>query len=246
MKDKYNIFDYYLASSYIHKLSSIYKLISIVLLFIVLINANSVIDIFVVTLYIFVILLWSNISIKLYFKNLFIFRLPLLLIFILVSTFSLNMFNGFLWFIKISDFIMYLIIVTITTSLHDVVNGIYRIFKPLRNIINLNELALNFGIFFKFFNIFYSEFNRVKLSKKLRGVNFSNMGFFDKLDFNINGLKPVFILTLQKLYKIKNNMYIKGYGISDSISDYRLNKWRKTDTILLIINLILVVITFVY
>ena len=246
MRDNYNIFDYYLASSYIHKLSSIYKLISIIILFIILINTNSVIDIGIVTLYIFVIVLWSNIGFKIYFSNLFIFRLPLLLIFILVSTFSLDIFNGFLCFFKITCIIMYLIIITITTSLHDVVNGVYRMFRPLRGVFDVNEIALKFGMFFKFFNIFYAEFNRVRLSKKLRGVNFLDMGFFDKIDFNINGLKPVFILTLQEVNKLKNNMYIRGYGISRSLSDYRLNKWRKTDTILLIINLVLVVVTFVY
>ena len=65
MRDNYNIFDYYLASSYIHKLSYIYKLISIIILFIILINTNSVIDIGIVTLYIFVIVLWSNIFLNL-------------------------------------------------------------------------------------------------------------------------------------------------------------------------------------
>ena len=246
MKDKYNIFDYYLASSHIHNLSSIYKLLSIILLIIALINTNNYIDIGVITLYIFVVMLWSNISIRLYISNLLIFKLPIILIFVLVSIISLNIFTGLLWLIKIIDLILYLIIITITTSLNDVVNGVYRIFKPFKRILDVNEIALMFGVCFKFFNIYYSEFNRVKISKKLRGVKFNDMSFFDRLDFAINGIKPIFNLTLQKLDKIKNNMYIKGYGISKAVSDYRLNKWRKTDTILLVINLVLIIVAFIY
>ena len=246
MKDNYNVFDYYLASSRIHNLSSIYKLLSIILLIISLFNVNSVIDTLVITLYIFVIMLWSNISIKLYINNLLIFKVPIILIFVLVSILSLNIFTGLLWLVKVIDLVLYLIIITITTSLNDVVNGVYRIFKPFKNVLDVNEISLKFGMFFKFFNVYFNEFNKVKISKKIRGVKFLDMDFFDRLDFTINGIKPIFYLTLQRLDKIKNNMYIKGYGISKSVSDYRLNKWRKTDTLLLGINLILIIITLVY
>ena len=246
MKDKYNVFDYYLVPSHVHNLSSIYKILSTIILFILLIISNSLIDILVIVLYIFVIMLWSNVSFRLYISNLSIFKLLILLVLIFVSLFTLNIFTGIFWMIKLISFIIYLAIITVTTSLNDMVNGMYRLLRVFKNIMNVNEIALKFGMFFKFFSIFYSEYNRVRISKKLRGVRYFDMNFFDKVDSFVNGIKPVFNMTLIKLGKLRDNMYIKNYGISEYNTNYRLNKWRKIDTILLLINIILIFIVVIY
>ena len=246
MKDKYNVFDYYLVPSHVHNLSSIYKLLSTLLLAILLIVANSLIDILVINFYLFVIMLWSNVSFRLYISNISIFRFLILVVFLIVSFFTLNIFIGLFWMVKLIDIIIYLAIVTVTTSLNDMVNGMYRLLKIFKNMVNINEVALKFGMFFKFFNIFYNEYNRVKISKKLRGVRLYDMNFFDKVDYIVNGIKPVFMMTLNRLNILKNNMYIKNYGISESKSNYRLNKWRKVDTILLLVDVILIFIIFIY
>ena len=52
MYNNYSIFEYYSVSSKIHKLSSIYKIFSLIILIVALLLSNSFIDIMVINLYI--------------------------------------------------------------------------------------------------------------------------------------------------------------------------------------------------
>ena len=246
MYNNYSIFEYYSVSSKIHKLSSIYKIISLIILIVALLLSNSLIDIMVINLYIFVIVLWSNISFRLYLSNLKVFRFWFLIIFVFVSLFSLNILLGLLWTIKVFDLLIYLIIITITTSLNDMVNGFYRLFKPLGALFDIKYFSLLFALSFKFFGICYGEYNRIKISQKLRGVRFNDMNFFDRVEYFIYGLRPVLKKSIDKLNLLKKNMYIRDYGVSNYISNYRLNKWRKLDTMLLIVNFLVLIVTFIY
>lgn len=236
----------YSVSSRIHRLSSIYKIISIVILIICMLFCDSAIDMVVVNLYIFVIMLWSNVSFRLYWENINVFRSLLLLIFLFVSVFSLSVLNGALWCLKIFDVIIYLIIIAVTTSLNDMVNGVYRIFKPFKKFVNINVFSLNLALYFNFFGICYSEYDRIKLSKRLRGVRFGDMKFFDRLEYFFSCISPVIRRSVDRIGILRKNMYIKNYGISDYISDYRLNKWRKTDTMLLIVSIFMMIVIFIY
>ena len=246
MYNNYSIFEYYSVSSKIHKLSSIYKIISLIILIFALLFSNSFIDIMVINLYIFLIVLWSNISFRLYFSNLRVFRFLLLILFVFVSLFSLNILLGLLCTIKVFDLLIYLIIITITTSLNDMVNGFYRLFKPFGALFDIKNISLFCSLSFKFFGICYGEYNRIKISQKIRGVRFNNMKFFDRVVYIIYGLRPVLKKSIDKLKLLKKNMYIRDYGVSDYISNYRLNKWRKLDTMLLIVNFLVLIVTFIY
>ncbi len=246
MQNNYSFFEYYSISSMVHRLSSIYKISSLIILVISLFFCESVVDLVVVNLYIFVMMLWSNISFRLYLSNLRIFRFILLFVLVLVSLFSWNVINGLIWTLKAFDIIIYLMIITITTSLNDMVNGIYRLLKPFKRFIDINEESLDLALNFKFFGICYAEYNRIKLSKKLRGVRVIDMSFIDKLKNVVSCIKPVLKKSVEKLSILKNNMYIKNYGVSNYISDYRLNKWKKTDTMLLVVTIMMMVVTFIY
>ena len=246
MYNNYSIFEYYSVSSKIHKLSSIYKIISLIILVFALLFSNSFIDIMVINLYIFLIVLWSNISFRLYFSNLRVFRFLLLILFVFVILFSLNILLGLLCTIKVFDLLIFLIIITITTSLNDMVNGFYRLFKPFGALFDIKNFSLFCSLSFKFFGICYGEYNRIKISQKIRGVRFNNMNFFDRVVYIIYGLRPVLKKSIDKLKLLKKNMYIRDYGVSDYISNYRLNKWRKLDTMLLIVNFLVLIVTFIY
>ena len=72
------------------------------------------------------------------------------------------------------------------------------------------------------------------------------MGFVDKIDCLFNEIGPVVRLTRISLDKQRSNICVKKYGISANRYNYMLNKWGKTDTILLVINALVIFITFVY
>ena len=246
MQNNYSIFEYYSASSRIHRLSAIFKIISLIILIISLILSKSVVSLCVINIYIFLILLWSKISFKLYFSNLKVFRFLLFIVFVLVSLFSLDILLGLVWTLKVFDLLIYLIIITITTSLNDMVIGIYRLLKPFKDFFDTRRFSLSFALFFKFFGICYSEYNRIKTSQIIRGVRFSDMNFFNKVEYLINGIKPVLKKSLKKIKLLRKNMYVRNFGVSDNISNYRLNKWGIIDTMLLVVNVLILIVVYNY
>ena len=126
------------------------------------------------------------------------------------------------------------------------VNGFYKLFKPFGTLFDIKYFSLSFALSFKFFGMCYGEYNRIKISQKLRGVRFNDMKVFDRIEHIIYGLIPVLKKSLFKLNLLKKNMYIRDYGVSNYISNYRLNKWRKLDTMLLIVNFLVLIVTFIY
>ena len=239
-------YDYGSISSKIHRLSSLYKIISIVIIFVALLFCNSVIDVLIINLYIFVIMYWSNIGFKLYYNNLRVFRYVLLFVFIIISLLSFNIVTGLLWTIKVLLLLIYLIIINITTSLNDLVSGFYRFFKPFIGFIDINNLSLNCALLFKYLGICYSEYNKIKISQRIRGIRYSNINVVDKIKYVIFDIKPVLRRASDTMNLYKKNMYIRDYGVSSYISNYRLNKWRKIDTMLLIVSFLVLVISVIY
>lgn len=246
MFDRNNIFDYYLIDSHIHKLNYTYKMLSVILLFFCIVIADSFVDMLVINFFIFVVMLYSNVSIRMYLNNLVMFKFILVLIFLIFSLIYFDWFVGLIWMVKIFDIIMYISIITMTTAFGNIVYGIYGILRPLKKYININESALKIGLAIKFVNFLYTENHKVCRSKMLRGVRFRDMNIFDRIKTVVVGIKPAYKLALKKTMEMERIMIVKNYGISLSRCNYRLNKWGKTDTILLVINVLLVIITFIY
>lgn len=246
MYDRYNFFDYFLIDSHIHKLNYTYKILSVVLLLFCIVIADGIIDMFVINFFIFIIMLFSNISIKLYFNNLSIFKFLMIIIFLVFSLIYWNLDIGFIWMVKIFDIIMYISIINMTTSFGNIVYGIYNLIKPLYKFFDVSKISLKIGLNIKFISTLYNENYKMIRSKKLRGVRFNDMSFRDKISSGLIEFNCVYKLACRKIEELENIMYVKNYGISEASGNYRLNKWGKTDTILLVINVLVIIITFIY
>lgn len=246
MSDRYNVFDYCLINSHVHNLNSAYKILSIILFGFGVVIANSIIDMVVLNFFLLVVMIWSNVSIRLYFKGVFVFKGVLFSVFLIFSLIYLDIFVGLIWCLKLIDVILYISIITMTTSFYNIVYGVEKLLCCFKRFIDVREISLKIGLGLIFFRVLYGEYNRVKVSKWLRGVRFENMGFIDKLDSLVNGFVPVYYMALRRLSSFCNNMYVRGYGICLNTSNYRLNKWGKTDTIMLVINVMVNVIIFIY
>ena len=133
-----------------------------------------------------------------------------------------------------------------TTSYYNLVLGVRALFKPFGFLVNVNRIAVYCGCFLKFISVMYSERERIERSKWLRGVKFEDMKFVDRIDSLLNEIVIIFKFSFIKVDKFKNNLYLNKFGVDNLKYNYRLNKWGKTDTILLIMNVLLLFVVFVY
>jgi energy-coupling factor transporter transmembrane protein EcfT len=239
-------FVYWEENSRIHKLCSFYKILSLVIIFLCLIFADSFIDMGICLFYIFVVIIFSDVSVRVVLNSLMMFKFIIFLLFFLFSFSYLNLLIGFSIALKFILFILYLSVISMCTSFYEVVDGMRKFVKPLSIFFDTKELVLNAACLIKFFSIMYSENDRIRASKRLRGVRFNDMNVIDRMDSFINNLGPLYREVIGKLRKLKRGMVVKKYGISDVRYNYRLNKWGKTDTILLVINVMIMIIVAVY
>ena len=235
-----------LTNSRIHSLNCVYKIISVLFVIFYLVLANSNMDMYMINLYLLVILLFSNISFRAVFKVVSLFFVFLFLELFVVSVFSLDLFLGFVWTLKVIDFIVYLFIIGVSTSYYDLVRGVKLLLIPFRKIFDIDELAINIGGFLKLFAILYTENERIINSKILRGVRFDLFDFVDRIDDNLRSMVPLFRYTFLKVDKFRCNVKIRKCGNDSFRANYRLNKWGKTDTILLIISVVMQFVLFLY
>lgn len=233
-------------SSSIHKLNYTYKILSILLMFMCIIIADSELDMFIINFFIFIIMLNSNIRFRTYIRDISVFGVFIFLVFFVVSLIYLDLYIGMFWCVKVIDIILYLSIVSITSTYYHLAVGIRSILLPLRYFMDIDKVSLDIAYGIKFISVLYDERDRSHRSRFLRGVKFSEMGFVDKIDCLFNEIGPVVRLTRISLDKQRSNICVKKYGISFNRYNYMLNKWGKTDTILLVINALVMFITFVY
>lgn len=246
MRDRYSIFDYYLVESDIHKLNSSCKILSMLLVIFGVVMADSVIDMVVINLFLFLMMIWSNISFRFWGKNLFLFKEFIVFVCLVFGLLYWNVYVGVIWCIKILDIIIYVSLIAMTTSFSDMVYGIERVISPLRFFCDIKKLALNLGMSVKVISFLYSENDRINNSKMLRGVRDSDMKFSDRFWSFVSNVSVVFREALNKAGRFSDAMYLKNYGINRVRSNYRLNKWGKTDTILLVINVVVIIVAFIY
>lgn len=235
-----------MTNSSIHSLNYANKVLWALFMILFIVLANSSMDLFMINLFLLVILAWSNISFRVILKNISFFGVLIFLLCFLISLVFLDLYLGIFFLLKIVDIVVTLSIIGITTSFYDLVRGARLLLKPFGFIGIVNKMSIIIGSSLKFMSIIYSERERIEVSKKLRGVKFNKMGFVDKIDLVLNELFIVLKFSKNKIDKLKSNIYINKYGIDSLKYNYRLNKWTKADTILLIINFLMLFIVLVY
>lgn len=233
-------------SSSIHKLNYAYKVLSIFLVFICIVLTDSNMDLFMVNFFIFIIMLLTDIKLRVYLRNISMFSVFLFLIFFCVSLVNLSLYEGFFFTVKVIDLILYISIIAISSTYYHLAIGVRNFLFPFRYFINIDKVSLNLAYSIKFVDCLYDEYDRVHRVSEFRGVNFKKMGVIDKLTNFFNELGILVRFAIFSLNKQRDNVLVKKYGVDSFRYNYRLNKWGKTDTILLVINFIVIFITFVY
>lgn len=237
---------YYQRDSVVHRLSPLFKIISLIIMIISIFFIDSYIDIIMLGSYLLLAILYSNISVKIYLKN--IFGIKIFLIFIIVidlifyTSTSRIVFDLF----KIIFIILYSSILTYTTVITELTYGIEKLLRPFEKIIPVSDIAMVITLTIRYIPSLTHEAERIIKAQKMRGINFDTKNVKEKI-ISISGiLMPMFVMSLKKSNIMADILDLRLYNYGKSKTNYRSNKWKIVDTLLLILNISILIIVIFY
>ena len=91
-----------------------------------------------------------------------------------------------------------------------------------------------------------SEASRIINAQKLRGINFKSKNIKERI-LSISGIFiPMFTLSIKRAELSADIMDLRLYNYGKSRTNYRTNKWKVVDTLLLVLNILILIIVICY
>lgn len=237
---------YYNKNSVIHRLSPVFKLISLMIMIVGIFFIDSYIDILMFSLYLVLVMVYSDIGIITYLKNIYSIKIFLLFIFIIDLIFNSNINNIVFDLYKLIFIIIYSSALSYTTSTSEITYGIERILKVFNNYIPVNDIAMIITLTIRYIPTLTMEADRIIKAQKMRGIDFDSKNIKNKIFSLVGVFIPMFILSLKKSESLGDIMDLRLYNYGKSRTNYRTNSWKKIDSLLLILNIIILIIVIFY
>ena len=237
---------YYARDSVVHKLNPLFKTISLIIMIIAIFFINSYKDIIMLTSYLILMIVYSDIDIITYLKNIYSIKIFLLFILIIDLIFGSNINNIIFDLYKLIFIIIYSSALTYTTSTSEITYGIERLLKPFNNTIPVNDIAMIITLTLRYIPTLTMESDRIIKAQKMRGINFDSKNIKTKITSLVGVFIPMFILSLKKSESTADIMDIRLYNYGKSRTNLRTNTWKKKDTLLLILNILILIIVIFY
>ena len=237
---------YYNYNSIIHRLSPVFKLISLMIMIVGIFFIDSYIDILMLSFYLVLVMVYSNIGIITYLKNIYSIKIFLLFIFIIDLIFNSNINNIIFDLYKLIFIIIYSSAVSYTTSTSEITYGIERILKVFNGYIPVNDIAMIITLTIRYIPTLTMEADRIIKAQKMRGIDFDSKNIKNKISSLVGVFIPMFILSLKKSESLGDIMDLILYNYGKSRTNYRTNSWKKIDSLLLILNIIILIIVIFY
>jgi len=241
MYNKYNIGNYYLKDSIVHKLNPTIKIISLLLSIITVILSNNLIDFIILFIFILSIMLLSKIDLKLYLKNIYTLRIFIIFIIIINFIFTIDIISTLYMILKIIYLVILSAILTLTTPPMEITYGLERTFRVFNKILPVNKIALSITLALRFIPLITMQAERIIKASSLRGIDF-NENLKSKIKSISNLFVPMLYLSLKKADDLADIMEIRLYNYGLSRTNYRMNKRTIKDIILLILNIVVLII----
>ena len=237
---------YYSTQSFIHSMNSTAKIISIFCFsLITLINNSFVLGIMLLGFNGYLIFK-TNIPIKLYLKSLSKMKFFLIFIFIINILFGINFFSSILMIIKVVLLINYSTILTLTTPPTEIAYGLERTLFPLKRLkIPVNKLSLSISLVLRFIPTIFDEATKIMKSQASRGVDYYTSNLKGKFESLKTLIIPMFNLSIKRADALGEAMEVRLFSFDGRRSNYRMNKWKKTDSIVLIGHIALLVLVII-
>lgn len=237
---------YYLKDSVVHKLNPILKILSLIIMIISIFFIDSYVDIIMLGSYLILSMVYSDISIKMYLKNILGIRIFLIFILIIDLIFFTGISKIIFDLFKIIFIIMYSSILTYTTVITELTYGIEELLRPLGKIIPVSDIAMSISLSIRYIPSLTEEASRIIKAQKMRGVSFESKNIKEKITSICGILMPMFAMSIKKSQKLADIMDIRLYNYGRTKTNYRSNKWKKIDTLLLIFNVVILIIVISY
>jgi len=241
MFNKYNIGNYYLKDSLIHKLNPVFKIISLLLSIITVFLANNLIDFIIIFIFILIIMLLSKIDLSVYLKNIYTLRIFIIFIIIINLIFRVNFIETIYMILKIIYLVILSAILTLTTPPTEITYGLEKTFRIFNKILPVNNIALTITLALRFIPMITMQAERIIKASSLRGIDY-NENIKTKVLAISNMFIPLIYLSLKKADALADIMEVRLYNYGISRTNYRLNKWKLIDSILLILNIVVLII----
>lgn len=237
---------YYSVKSFIHSMNQTSKIICLLLFILMnLINRSFIFGLVLIGVSILVLYL-SNIPIRLYLSSLSKLKWFLLLIFLINILLGIGVINNLLIIIKIILLINCLSLLTLTTSSVEIIYGLEKVLNRLNKFkIPVNKVSLKISLILGFIPLLLDEASKVLKTSASRGLDYYNSDIKGKIKILKVTLKRIFKLSIEKMRNKEKMMELRLFSIENRRSNYRFNKWKFSDTICVIIHVILFIIILV-
>ena len=229
---------YYSENSKIHQMNPISKIISFLLIILLIFTSFDIMLIVPISVLLITIFM-AKIPKRIYLETINNIKIILIIIFLIFLIFGFL--NSLIFTIKLIIIILFLTILTLTTPTTEIIYGLEKTLYPLNKFkIKSNILALNIGLFLKFIPCFIDARNNILKTELSRGINYKkNLKNYIKAMSNM--LKPAFTIAKKNHNNIKNSMYMRLYSIDKKRCNFRMNKWKIFDTLVIVILILLLI-----
>lgn len=237
---------YYSTKSFIHSMNSTAKIICVFIFALSTVLTNSLlIGIMLLGLNILLVKK-SNIPFKLYLKSLSKMKVLLIFIFIINILFGVNIFTNILMIIKVIILINYSTILTLTTPPTEITYGLERFLFPLNKVrIPVNKVSLSITLALRFIPTIFDEATKIMKSQASRGVDYYHSNLKGKFEAIKTLIIPMFNLSIKRADMLGDAMEVRLFSFDRRRSNYRMNKWQSTDSLVVAFHIIVLIIIVV-
>ena len=153
--------------------------------------------------------------------------------FLKITTYSLQ--NAFYIFMRFVLIIFMSTLLTLTTPPLTLADGIETGLAPLKKIkVPVHEIGLMLSISLRFIPTLMDDTTMIMNAQKSRGMDFGEGNLVQKVKSVIPILIPLFVSSFRRADDLAIAMESRGYQGGEGRSKYRVLKWQRFDTLLLL------------
>lgn len=160
---------------------------------------------------------------------------------IVISQFGLL--NGVFIFCRFVLIIFMSTLLTLTTAPLALTDAIEFLLRPL-NVVKfpVHEIALMLSIALRFVPTLMDETEKIMNAQRARGVDFGEGNVFQQMKSIVPLLVPLFVSSFNRAEELATAMEARGYQGGEGRTKYRLLKWKRNDTIVILVYAVVTVL----
>jgi len=245
---------YFPGDSWLHQLDPRAKLVSGIYFIFILFIANNWYSYLLLWIFTLLVMRLSDVKFSTYLRGvrpliwLILFTVLLQILFTtgkvvyidwgIITISKYGLINGLFIFCRFVMITFISTVVTLTTKPIDLTDGINALLKPLRLLkVPVDELSIMLTISLRFIPTLLDETQKIMDAQRARGSNFGEGSLVQQMKTLTPIFLPIFVSSLERAEELANVLEVRGYQSNGKRSTFRQLKWRKKDTLCLMIML---------